>query len=62
MSTEQKLVRVFVRGGVVQEVETPAGVTVQIVDYDVGDHEVKQLDRDDAGDPCVIATWPPVTP
>jgi hypothetical protein len=51
------VVKVRVSGGVVQNVETPAGVTAQVFDYDVDGADVTTLDEDEQGDDCTIATY-----
>jgi len=51
------IVKVRVSGGVVQNVETPEGVTVRVFDYDVDGADVTTLDEDEQGDDCTIATY-----
>lgn len=51
------IVKVRVSGGVVQDVETPAGVVVKVFDYDFDDRDVGDLDHDEDGDECNITTF-----
>lgn len=51
------VVKVRVSGGVVQNVEAPDGITVQVYDYDVGDSDPVDLDEDESGDDCNFATY-----
>jgi hypothetical protein len=55
MPKQKKVVTVFVHGGVVQDVNVPAGVLVKVIDYDVEGSEAP--DKDHEGRPCSIGTW-----
>ena len=50
-------VTVYVRGGVVQDVEVPAGVEVVIYDYDVDDVPEAEISKDPEGAPCIVNVW-----
>jgi hypothetical protein len=52
-----KIVRVTVKGGVVQHVEIPEGVKVIIRDYDVDCSEDNQLQQDEDGDKYIESIW-----
>jgi hypothetical protein len=56
MKDEVYTVRIEVYGGTVQEVEVPAGVRVEVYDYD-GEGPGDFHDKDEAGEPCNIGIW-----
>ena len=50
------VVKVRVRGGVVQDVEVPPGVVALVYDYDIdGTEEISE--RDETDSPCCIEKW-----
>lgn len=50
------VVIVRISGGVVQDIETPAGVKVIVYDYD-GEGPSDFKDKDDGGEPCNMAVF-----
>lgn len=54
VSTDQLLkeVNVYVSGGVVQSVDSPKGITVNIFDYDIDGCDKSELSKDPTGDLC----------
>jgi hypothetical protein len=51
------IVRVTVKGGVIQWVEVPEGVTVIVHDYDVDGSQDDLLQQDDHGDKFMESIW-----
>ncbi len=52
---QTKTVKVYVEGGVIQNIDVPEGVVVKVMDYDVDGQESPARDED--GRPCSIAIW-----
>ena len=52
-----KVVKIIVRGGVIQDVQVPEGVQVVVHDYDTDGTEPERLSRDENGDACVVNIW-----
>ncbi len=52
-----KIVRVTVKGGVVQHVEVPEGVQVVVRDYDVNGTDVSELEQDENSDHFIESIW-----
>ncbi len=55
-------VTVFVRGGVIQDIQNiPSGVRIRVQDYDVDSLTAQELrektEPDEEGDPCMVYTW-----
>ncbi len=55
-------VTVFVRGGVIQDIQNiPAGVRIRVQDYDVDNLTEQELreetEMDEEGDPCMVSVW-----
>jgi hypothetical protein len=59
MQNTRPVIVVTVEGGVVQNVSIPEGcqVTVRVIDYDNGDADDIDCDRDDAGELCSIVDY-----
>jgi hypothetical protein len=55
-------VNVFMEGGIIQNIELPAGVRVTVYDYDVEGVDADRIEKDGKGDECTIATWEPQEP
>ena len=53
----EKTVKVYVHGGVVQNVDVPIGVVVEIYDYDVDEEDNEHVQKDDEGCRYVKSTW-----
>lgn len=56
MSTQ---VVIEVTGGVATVTKKTCGVKVTLIDYDVEGEPESKLDKDKAGDPCLIMTYLP---
>jgi len=54
---DTKTVHVFMEGGVIQNIEIPAGVVVKVYDYDLEGVEKDRIEKDGLGDDCTIAVW-----
>ncbi len=59
---ELDTITVFVRGGVIQDIQNiPAGVRIRVQDYDVGSltkqELLKETEPDEEGDPCIVSIW-----
>ncbi len=52
-----KVVKITVRGGVIQDVDVPEGVQVVVHDFDTDGTEPDRLSRDENGDECVVNIW-----
>ena len=52
-----RTVKVYVSGGVVQNVKTPRGVSVLVYDHDIDGEPQRRLSRDDEGKLCIIGLW-----
>lgn len=50
-----KTVKVYIEGGIVQDINVPEGVVVEVMDYDVNGEEPPA--RDENGRPCFIRCW-----
>lgn len=61
MNKKKKIVEITVEGGVIQHIEVPKGVVVQVRDYDVDSDDIGDSDydirKDDNGDPYYYAEW-----
>jgi hypothetical protein len=61
MSKPKKIVQITVSGGVIQDVQVPKGVIVQIKDYDVDSDDIRDPDydirEDKDGDPYYYSEW-----
>ena len=53
----ENVVRITVEGGVIQDVQLPAGVQVVVWDYDTEGVEETSLQRDDDGNEYVETIW-----
>lgn len=53
----EKVVRVYVRGGVIQNMDVPEGVFVEIYDYDVDGVPDNETSETDDGR-CLFSVWP----
>ena len=59
---ELETVTVFVRGGVIQDIQNiPIGVRIRVQDYDVENFTEQELrdetELDEEGDPCMVSIW-----
>ena len=59
---ELDTITVFVRGGVIQDIQNiPAGVKIRVQDYDVDNITKQELlnetEPDEEGDPCMVSFW-----
>lgn len=53
-----KPIRVYVRGGVVQDIENiPKGITIEVIDYDTDGADEGRTTKLENGDECFLAIY-----
>lgn len=52
-------VTVYLEGGIIQNVDVPEDVEVEVIDYDTEGADTGMLQRDEAGNDCIITVWKP---
>lgn len=60
MTQPDKIVVVTLEGGVIQDIDVPEGIVVQVMDFDVEDaspEELAQLPKNNEGEEYHLTTW-----
>jgi hypothetical protein len=57
--SEPSLVKVYMEGGVIQDMEVPAGVKVDVYDFDVEGADEERITKTPLGEECVLSEWYP---
>lgn len=55
----EKLVRIYLEGGVIQGVECPKGVRVEVFDLDIEGIEPENIVKSPQGEDCAYQEWLP---
>jgi hypothetical protein len=50
-----KIVHIYVEGGVIQDIDVPMGVKVEVYDFDIDGAE--HISKSPLGEDCVHSTW-----
>lgn len=56
-SIEPKQVHIYMEGGIIQDIEYPAGVKILVYDYDVEGADADRIEKDGRGDDCIITRY-----
>jgi len=53
----ERIVKITVEGGLIQDIELPEGVTAVVYDYDIECVEEDDLTTDTDGNQCIETVW-----
>ena len=51
-------VHVYVEGGIIQDIEYPAGIKIKVYDYDLDGADGYRISKDGRGDDCIVTEYP----